>query len=158
MDILKLHHRLDYLLKERSITSKMLSDDTGKNPATISNYRTGITMPDSKFLISLKKFIPEYNSNWLLFGEGEPFYDQEKSSKRTKIIEENNEKVATEVTKSTVTQNSILQNRLSALEKQVNAIIVGFQEVKELASLEVMGKVKVYSYSGIVTKNVRYAA
>ena len=136
----------------------MLSDDTGKNPATISNYRTGITMPDSKFLISLKKFIPDYNSNWLLFEEGEPFNEQENGLERKKTEEDDNEEVATKVTKSTVSQNSILQNRLSALEKQVNTIIIGFQEVKELAALEVMGKAKVYSYSGIVTKQIMHAA
>ncbi len=119
MDYLQFHHRLDYLMKERDITGRMLVKQTGKNPATISNYRTGVTIPSIQFLQQLKLFIPDMNVNWLLFNEGEPFLNNQNGSAA------NDQKK--------IVRNTALEEKISKMESIISGLNNDFKEVKQLA-------------------------
>ncbi|UZR95963.1 helix-turn-helix domain-containing protein [Chondrinema litorale] len=149
---MEFHERLCYLMDNRGIRNSDLWRKTGKHPATISNYRTGKTLPDTTFYFELIKSIPDMNGHWLLFGTGEPFLpnNQKKVNKST-------DSVTVSGTENAVTSNEAIQEKISVLEKQVNAIVTGFQEVKEMTKID-LGKNKVYSYSEVVTESKNYAA
>jgi len=68
---MEFHDRLSKLMVDSGVTSAMIAELTAKNPGTISNYRTGKSFPDEGFFIALKQLIPNYDSNWLMYGEGD---------------------------------------------------------------------------------------
>jgi hypothetical protein len=70
------HERLDQLLVTSKVTGKDLYFYTSKSPSTISHYRNGKSFPDKPFFQALYKLIPNANGDWLLFGRGEMFINE----------------------------------------------------------------------------------
>ena len=126
---MEFYERLCFILDEKGISNSMLWRRTNKNPATISNYRTGKTFPDAKFLIVLREFLPQYNSNWLLFEEGQPFLNNENTDDNSNSFKEKKAEIMDGK------QKEVLQAKLAVLENAVTTINEQFSEVKQLAMI-----------------------
>ncbi|UZR95300.1 hypothetical protein [Chondrinema litorale] len=107
-----------------------------KTTNMLKRYWDGKHEVPMDFVIKMKELHPNINLNWFIADQGDPFLDEVSISSSKKVTKPNIE--------TSEKENKILQKKITVLEKQVTAIIAGFQEVKSMASIQ-LGKIRVYA-------------
>lgn len=62
--------RIKQIMEDRKMTQQEFADFLEQSPATLSSIFNGRTRPTINVVDSLKKKIPDINTDWLLFGIG----------------------------------------------------------------------------------------
>ena len=129
---MEFHERLVFILTEAGISSRILYSNTEKSPTTISNYRTGKSFPDLDFFNLLKELIPNYNANWLIHNEGEPFLSDEETNENSNTFDE--KKAEMQVQKNDMLHSKIAKIE-TALEEVKQLAMVGLEKLRGVASV-----------------------
>jgi len=83
---MKDYERIDYLIKTlEGDNARAFADKTGIRPDTLSRARNGIVRP-TRLYTKIVKAYPQVSGDWLVEGDGEPFYsDREKDEVLQKV-------------------------------------------------------------------------
>ncbi|UZR93171.1 hypothetical protein [Chondrinema litorale] len=106
------------------------------DPVTIHRYKTGKSFPNLYFFecldeLAFEKIGKHVNSDWVIFGRGEPFIDDESITGGDQINDSN------DYVKETVIQN---EEAVKQAEAQINAIKLEMLEKLEQVKLSIVGK------------------
>jgi transcriptional regulator with XRE-family HTH domain len=139
---MEFHERLSLLLQKAGVTTAELSAITGKNPGTISNYRTGKSYPDGVFFMGLKELVPSYDSNWLIYGEGSAPIEINKADidRVERVKNRKSEKTTGDFLPASVAISKIEKNFMDRIE-ELNAMIDRLQADKEFLQQIVKAKI-----------------
>ena len=65
--------RINTLLKAKNVTARQFAEEIGIQPSGMSHILSGRNNPSLEFIMKVMKRWPEININWLMFGKGEMY-------------------------------------------------------------------------------------
>ena len=63
-------------MESQHMTQQLFADYIGQSPATLSSIFNGRTRPTLNIVEAIKKKIPNINTDWLMFGSGDMYLQQ----------------------------------------------------------------------------------
>ena len=71
--------RINQIIRSKNLTATEFALKLGVQPSSVSHLLSGRNNPSLEFVKKLKETFPEYNLDWIIFGQGpvtvsEPFY------------------------------------------------------------------------------------
>lgn len=79
--------RIRQIMESQHMTQQVFADYIGQSPATLSSIFNGRTRPTLNIVEAIKKKIPNISTDWLMFGSGSMYLEQESQSDDAQNVE-----------------------------------------------------------------------
>lgn len=82
---MELKKRIEFIIEKEQLTAAMFADMIGVQRSSISHIVSGRNKPSLEFLQKILTSFPNYNTDWLVMGKGEPIETTDKIQSRSQI-------------------------------------------------------------------------
>ena len=133
--------RIKRFIELQNETASSFANEIGVQRSSVSHVLSGRNKPSLDFVMKVKDRYPDVSLEWLVYGKGGIFYNQEKIETRSKVnlTEKHNEDKAKDIErpsiknpeekpKSNVRGNEKGLINLSSNDKKINKIILLFED------------------------------
>lgn len=82
---MELKKRIEFIMEKERLTAAIFADMIGVQRSSISHIVSGRNKPSLEFLQKILNSFPNYNTDWLVMGKGEPIETTDKIQSRNQI-------------------------------------------------------------------------